>query len=263
VRMNLPQLVAPAQPALRPRLLHAAMGLALAVAGSGCALSVEEEVLIDDRSAFSASKDAPCFTTTEGGEGAEILPVDLDAERLGSSIGTIASHDVSSLGLIDGALLSCTHDRGLEIIDLASDKREQMSRSCDGIASDGTLIWVNSVPEQGLFEYQGLQALRDHKPSRTLPSAFASRLGLGEGRLLAAWHSAAEVLAVDLETGATTPIALPDYDGWIFGLAERGDRRYVVGGWVERGIRVYDRERGNLIDTLFADRFLQGLVCKP
>jgi hypothetical protein len=235
------------------------MGLALAA--SGC--SVEEEVLIDDRAASAALKDAQCFTTTAGAEGFDILPVDLDGERLGASVGTIASHDVSSLGLIDGALLTCTHDRGLEIIDLATNQIEQLTRMCDGIASDGTLVWVNSIYDQKLFEYEGLKALRDNTPSRELPSPFASRLGAGEGRLLAAWHSAAEVLAVDLETGATTPIAIPDYDGWIFGLAERGNSRYILGGWVEQGIRVYDRERGGLTATLFEGRFLQGLACKP
>jgi hypothetical protein len=129
------------------------------------------------------------------------------------------------------------------------------------VTSDGTRVWVNSVREQALYEYQGLQALRDNVVSRKLPSVYATRLGAGEGRLLAAWHSAPEVLAVDLETGAATPVAIPHYDGWIFGLAEREKARYILGGWVERGIRVYDRVGGELVQTLFADKFLQGLAC--
>jgi hypothetical protein len=210
----------------------------------------------EDRGELSAD----CYATT--GFSSEIVPIDLKARKIGEPIGMVDSHDISSLGLIDNSLVTCTHDRGLMIIDLESGTSESIARHCDGVTSDGTRVWVNSVFERALFEYQGLDALRANDVSRTLPSVYATRLGWGEGRLLAAWHSAAEVLAVDLETGASQPIPLPDYDGWIFGLAERGDDRYVVGGWVERGIRVYDRTSGALTDTLFEDQFLQGLACK-
>jgi hypothetical protein len=242
---------------LRLRLVHVAVGLVLA--GSGCTL-VDDNVEVVLKPTFSGGE---CFTTTFTGEAAKILPVDLDAEALGPAVGTVSSHDIASLGTIDGDLVTCTYEGGIEIIDLATNQKEQIGRACDGVTSDGTLVWVNSVRDNALYEYQGLRALRDNAVNRTLPSVYASSLGLGEGRLLAAWHSAAELLAVDLDTGATTPIPIPGYDGWIFGLAERGENRYVLGGWVERGIRVYDRTSGALIDTLFADSFLQGLACAP
>jgi hypothetical protein len=245
----------PRQLSLRPRLAVAVAVVGLALAGTGCALSDGVEVL------SSAGALSGCFTTRAGGLGVEILPVDLAAETLGAPLGTIASPDVSSLGAIDGTLVTCTHEGGIEIIDLTTRKTERIQRACDGVTSDGTLVWVNSVLESSLFEYQGLQALRDHDVKRRFSSVHATRLGVGEGRLLAAWHSAAEVLAIDLDTGAATPIPLPGYDGWIFGLAERGDQRFVLGGWVERGIRVYDRTSGALTDTLFPNQFLQGLTC--
>jgi hypothetical protein len=256
--MNLQQLDLPVPTFLRSRLVQVAVGLALAA--SGCALSSDDDVQAE-RS--SGGKQAQCFTTRleGGGDVAEILPVDLRTEKLGAAVGTISSFDVSSLGAIDGKLVTCAYEGGIEIVDLSTNRSEQITRSCDGVTSDGTRIWVNSLYDRALYEYQGLQALRDNLVSRTLPGPYATRLGLGEGRLLAAWHSAAEVLAVDLETGATTPIAIPGYDGWIFGVAERDDDRYVVGGWVERGIRVYDRTSGELTNTLFADQFLQDLAC--
>lgn len=256
--MNRQQLDLPTQTSLRPRLVHVAVGLALA--GAGCALSTEENVLADRQSTFAGGA---CFTTIVTGEGADLLPVDLDAETLGAAVGTISSHDISSLGAIDGALVTCSHDRGIEIFDLATNQSEWIERACDGVTSDGKLVWVNSVFDRALYEYDGLQALRDNVVSRTLPGVFATRLGRGEGRLLAAWHSAAELLAVDLATGEATPIAIPGYDGWIFGVAERGEDRYVLGGWVERGIRIYDRTSGALTDSLFEDKFLQGLACLP
>lgn len=241
-----------------PRFVQVAVGLV--IVASGCAVQSDSEQ-DESNAAFAGKKQAQCFTTRAGGEGAEILPVDLHKGTLGAPAGTIASHDISSLGAIEGALVTCTHEGGIGIVDLATKQSEWIARPCDGVTSDGKLVWVNSVRDQTLYEYEGLKALRDNDVKRTLPSVYATRLGVGEGRLLAAWHSAAEVLAVDLDTGAATPIAIPDYDGWIFGVAERGDDRYVVGGWVERGIRVYDRDSGALTDTLFEDEFLQGLTC--
>jgi hypothetical protein len=164
--------------------------------------------------------------------------------------------------VIGKSLLTCSN-RQIQVVDLESGKREHIARDCSGATSDGRRIWVNSPFERTLNEYRGLQALRDNTVRRTLPSVHASRLGRGEDRILAAWHSAAEVLAVDRRTGATTAIPLPNYDGWIFGLTEVGDKRYVVGGWVERGIRVYDRTSGALTATLFPNEFFQGLACAP
>jgi hypothetical protein len=261
VGMNKQRLDLPTQTSLLPRFAGLAVGLALTV--TGCALDAEDDVGDEDTTAFAASKKSGCFTTRmgAGAEGAEILPVDLDKEKLGKAVGSIPSHDISSLGVIDNSILTCTHEGGIQIFDLATQKLEQLPRRCDGITSDGKLIWVNSVFDQALLEYEGLQALRDDVSSRALPSAFATRLGAGEGRLLAAWHSAAEVLDVDLATGEAKPFPLPGYDGWIFGLAARGESNYVVGGWVERGIRAYDRTSGALTATLFASEFLQGLAC--
>ena len=256
--MNKPQLALSTQTSLslRPRLVGIAVGLALTATGCALDSSPEDDVQDDDTTALAA-KPSTCFTTRFG----DILPVDLDAKTLGAPVGSIPSADISSLGVIDNSVLTCSYGVGIQIFDLGTQQVEQIDRRCDGITSDGKHIWVNSVYDQTLSEYKSLKALRDDDASRTLPSAHATRLGAGEGRLLAAWHSAAEVLDVDLTTGATTPIALPGYDGWIFGLAARGDRNYVVGGWVEMGIRAYDRTTGALADTLFADEFLQGLAC--
>lgn len=252
------QLALTTQTTLRPRLVHVAVGLALA--GAGCAADSDSasDEQNEDNVALAGEKQKPsqCYTTRYG----EILPVDLDTEQLGAAVGTISQSDIASLGAIDRSLVTCGYE-GIQIVDLDTNETELIARPCHGVTSDGKYVWVNSIFDGALYEYKGLKALRDDKVNRTLRSAHASRLGFGEGRLLAAWHSAAEVLAIDLDTGESTAIPLPGYDGWIFGLAERGDERYVVGGWVEKGIRAYDRVSGEPTRTLFADEFLQGLAC--
>ena len=100
----------------------------------------------------------------------------------------------------------------------------------------------------------------DEKVSATYPRPWASRLGYGENGVLAAWHSASEILRV--EASGVTEIPLQQYDGWIFGMTELDKNRYVVAGWAEGGgILQFDAKTGAYERRLFEGQWLQGLTC--
>jgi hypothetical protein len=201
-----------------------------------------------------------CFTTEETGV---VRGVDLVAGTLTGRLSAFSSGGMaSSLGVMGRELITCAANQ-IEILSLDTGQVERIERECHGVTADGRYIWVNALFTRALFEYEGLDALREHRPRRRLVSPFASRLGVGDGRLLAAWHSDHKVSAIDLATGSTVELALPGYDGWINGIAELAGKRYVVAGSDDRGIRVHDGVSGALTATLFPGVSLDGLVCTP
>jgi hypothetical protein len=232
--------------------------MTIAMAGLvGCAESDPQKIqaLSEEQQADGGS----CYTTD--GFSGELLKIDLASGEIGP-VGTTLpfTHDISSLGLANNHLLWCESFANVLALDLATNEIKQVAIDCDGVTSDGQRVYVQSMLTQSLTEFDSLEKLLGNSPTRTLPASWATRIGAGEGRLLAAWHSAPEVLSIDLATGADTAIKLEGYDGWIFGLAEVGGSIYVNGGWVEQGIRVYDAA-GTLLNTLAPDRFLAGLAC--
>lgn len=221
----------------------------------GCTTALEPRELEDQD---QASADSPLGSDCYATRGGELVRLDLATEQL-FPLGVPVDTE-NSLVVIGDKVLACAG--GLSITDLTTGAVEQVGAgSCHAVASDGTRIWVQAFPEP-LRAYASLDDLRADVPERELPAPYATRIGGGfDGHLLASWHSSDEVLEVDTTTGAVTPRSLPDYDGWIFGLQEVGDSRFVAGGWVELGIRQYTRATGKLERTLFPTESFQGLTC--
>src|SRR5262245_1944826 len=92
-------------------LFHVAI---LAIAASGCVLDTDDNVQAARNTGDDGAMSTDCFATI--GFSSEIVPIDLHAKRIGNPIGTIGSSDISSLGLIDNSLVTCTHDQGLMIV---------------------------------------------------------------------------------------------------------------------------------------------------
>jgi hypothetical protein len=198
----------------------------------------------------------------------QVVRLDLQHERIEriAGIPTLPdADDVSSLALIDDHLIACQREqdgeRLLLVIDLQRKTVETKRRPCEALASDGTRIWVRrSLMEQQLVVYTGLGALLEDRVASEHPAPHpTSRLGTGGDRLFAAWHSADHVFAIDAN-GETRQLPLTGYDGWIFGIGETGGQIFVVGGWAEKGIRVFDIENGSQRRTLFASDRFNGLT---
>jgi hypothetical protein len=249
------------------KIVHSCFSL-LAVLITGCITASEDEVgtPVDGPAQAARSEEAAipglprrCFSSSLG----QIISVDLARQTIAPTLDHIESIDISSLGLIQNHLVACASYEGqIAILDLATGFTHTVEMPCTGVTAVGDRIYVQTLVTD-LREYASLRALIANQPTRILPPPYASRVGAGNGRLLAAWHSADEVLAVDLDTAATTPIHLPDYDGWIFGLYENARVRLVAGGWVEKGLNVYDAASGQPIARLFPDTWLEGLACTP
>jgi hypothetical protein len=198
----------------------------------------------------------------------EVVRLDLRNERIEPLAGIPAidgAREISSLALVEDHLIACQSDENsvhqLLVVGLASKRVERTQRPCEAIASDGTRIWLRpTLMEQKLVVYSGLGALLDDRPSGEQPAPHpTSRLGTGGDRLFAAWHSSDHVVAIDAN-GGTRELPLAKYDGWIFGVGATGGQIFVVGGWAEKGIRVFDIENGSLVRTLFASERLNGLT---
>jgi len=237
----------------------------LATLVAGCVTSpVDEEAsqALEDLQTSSAShvvasgRPTTCFSQVGG----SVVTLDLASETITATPDHFAAVALSSLGLTENHLMACGSTT-LDILDLATGVTTSVDLPCDAVTAQGDKIYVQSLSNQSLTEYANLRAVIAKQASRSLPAPFASRLGAGHGRLLASWHSTDEVLAVDLETGATTAVPLPNYDGWIFGLFENAKVRLVAGGWVETGLNLYDTVSGQPRGRLFDGVWLQGLAC--
>lgn len=120
----------------------------------------------------------------------------------------------SSIGVVDADILFCD-DSNHEIVKVAraDGSVTSIKRSCTAVAADGNGIYVMNLP--GAIEhFPDLASLSDKSfKGKSLGELYASRLGTSNNGLLAAWHSANEVLRLDGK------IALEGYDDWIFGLS--------------------------------------------
>jgi hypothetical protein len=247
------------------KFVHSCLAIVAALI-TGCITASEDEITTEVESAQATlSADAisrlprRCFSSSAG----QVITLDLRREEITPTPDRIEALGLSSLGLIQDHLVACARpgpEGSVEVLDLATGFTNAIELPCDGVTAVDDKIYVQTLTAD-LSEYASLRALVANEPTRTLPAPFASRIGAGHGRLLAAWHSDDEVLAVDLRTAATTAIHLPDYDGWIFGLYENARVRLVTGGWVEKGINVYDATSGDPIVRLFPDTWLEGLAC--
>jgi WD40 repeat protein len=192
----------------------------------------------------------------------QAVTLDLEAETITTTPDFMLVGDVSSLGMIQDHLVACGSWNGtLQILDQITGQTTTVDLPCEGVTTIGDKVYVQSLVQNSLHEYANLRALIAKTPTRALTAPYASRIGAGNGRLIASWHSADEILAVDLETGASTAIPLPGYDGWIFGLFENASVRLVAGGWVETGINIYDTQSGQQVGRLFDGVSLGGLTC--
>jgi len=204
-----------------------------------------------------------CFSRSQLSR--DVIVLDLATETIAPTSYALPGAFPDSLGLTQNHLVSCDTDNSPETtvnaVDLATGVRTSIDLPCTSVTALGDKIYVQSLSSNLLTEYASLGELMAKQPTRDLPSPYASRLGAGNSRLLAAWHAADEVLAVTLDTGAVEPIPLHNYDGWIFGLFENAQVRLVAGGWVETGINVYDTVSGQPIGRMFDGVWLQGLAC--
>ena len=234
---------------------------------TGCALATDDAAALSPESSEqtnelseTAIRGLPdsCFANTGG----QLVRLDLATETITETPDRFDDGLLSSLGLTQNHVVACLFPTGVvDILDLATGVHTQVDMPCDSATAIGDKIYVNANA-QTLTEYADLRALIAKTPLRTLPRLFASRVGAGAGRLLAAWHSDDEILALDLDTGVSTAIPLPGHgDDWIFGLFENAHVRLVAAGWVQTGLEVYDTASGRLIRRLFDGTFLEGLAC--
>ena len=245
---------------------------------TGCALPPEDDAASSPASLEPASSEQAselsgsairglpdtCFAELFDPLGSHLVRLDLATETITVTPDSFDNDfGLSSLGLVQNHLVACSFPNAdaVDILDLATGIHTQVPMPCDSATALGDKIYVHDLFGGSLTEFADLRALIANTPLRTLAALFASRLGAGDHRLLAAWHSDDEAIALDLETGVSKAIPLPGYDGWIFGLFENPRVRLLAGGWVETGIYVYDTASGQLIRRLFEGTFLQGLAC--
>jgi hypothetical protein len=199
-----------------------------------------------------------CFARVDN----NVVRLDLATETITATLDAgFGGVDLSSLGLTQNHLVGCSLGAPVEILDLATGMITTVDVPCDGATAIGDKIYVQSITAQSLTEYANLRTLIARHPLRVLPGLFATRLGAGNRRLLASWHSAGEIMSVNLTNGTPQSIPLPGYDGWIFGLFENAKVRLVAGGWVETGINVYDTTSGQPIGRVFDGVAMEGLAC--
>lgn len=181
----------------------------------------------------------------------------------------ISGHDIKGLGHFGGSLVACQGAPGgteIAVYDLDGTSAKAVPMECDAVTGDGDRIWVMdpifAFPPT-IREYTSFAALVANQPSRTLPAPSAFSLGVGQDRLIAAWHSTNEVTLVSLVDGSHTTSPLQGYDNWIFGSAEAFGHRYMVGGWAadSTGIHQFDPDTGAGQGRLFGDTWLAGLTC--
>jgi hypothetical protein len=245
----------------------------LATMITGCAVAADGEPSAETAAPQSVTADPVAVDADAAGTG---LPdhcyanVDSNVVRLDLASETITptpdprfgGNDVSSLGLTQNHLVGCSFfDTHVSILDLATGSVSRAEVPCNAVTAIGDKIYVLAGFDNLVTEYANLHALITKRPLRTVGSVYASRLGAGHGRLLAAWHSASEVLALDLTTGVAHALPLPSYDGWIFGLFENAKVRLVAGGWSETGINIYDRKTGAATGRVFDGVWIEGLAC--
>jgi hypothetical protein len=202
-----------------------------------------------------------------------LLRLDLDSETATLVPGFEAIRDfgVNSMAHFGSSILSCNEQSGaISIYNLRSKKTEKIAADCQSIAGDGRHIWMltsgrrEGAREAVIQEFNGLTALREARVSRTIPAPpTISRVGVGDNRLLTAWHSTSEVVEVDLLSGAATPSTLENFDGWILGMSEAFGHRYIAGYFSEedRGIHVFDLKSGANKGRIFTDYAFGGLTC--
>lgn len=279
--------------------LVAALGVVLL--GAGCAgdgaetiAPEDEDEITDEPGAFYTALDAVTAAemarkhkAKEGpSEGPDIcysLANDLRLKRLNMATHTVVpvNHPLlsmpngsmaSGMGHFGGALVTCKGlptGRGILIFDLDGQSIKSVDLPCQAVSGDGDRLWVlESVatsPFNRILEFTSFADLVAGQASRELPGHGGFSLGVSArgDRLITSWHSANEVRLVDLVTGDMTPSPLEGYDGWIFGVHETEEHRYVVGSWApdHRGVHVFDAETGASQGRMFASYHLNGLTC--
>lgn len=183
-----------------------------------------------------------------------------------ANLPSISGHDVKGMGHFGGSLVACQGGTELAVYDLDGTSAKSVPMNCDAVTGDGDHIWVKDPLFEfppTIREYTSFAALVADQPSRTLPAPSAFSLGVGQNRLIAAWHSTNEVTLVSLIDGSHTTSPLQGYDNWIFGSAEAFGHRYMVGGWAEdsTGVHQFDPDTGAGQGRLFGDTWLAGLTC--
>jgi hypothetical protein len=178
----------------------------------------------------------------------------------------------SGMGHFGGALVACSGipgGQGILIFDLDGQAVKSVDLPCQAVSGDGERLWVleslHNGPWTRILEFTSFADLVADQPSRELPghSGFSLGTSVERNQLLTSWHSSNEVWRVDLETGAKTVAPLDGFDGWIFGVHETAEHRYVIGSWSEdqRGVHVFDPETGENQGRKFTGLQLNGLTC--
>ncbi len=201
-----------------------------------------------------------CLTATNNG----IAAVGLDT-------GEMCSVTATSAPLLGGygtsfawrgeLLYACTYE-GLVRVSLLDGSWEKAQVACDAVVDyDGGILLLSRFDQ--LRSYPDYQAVLDRAPSRTYSlDLWGTRIAVQRDRIYNAWHSTDTIEIADLDLDVTVgPLALEDYDTWIWGLAVTDDARLVVTDGLERLV-VFDVDTGARLQELMLPEVpIYGLRC--
>ena len=130
----------------------------------------------------------------------------------------------SSLAVVGDEVLYCDNSSTGRIVRVSRSDGSTtfINRQCSAIAADASGIYLMQDVGGEIDKFADVAALASNAKPVSVGKLHASRLGTSSQGILAAWHSAGEVLRFD---GA---LALDGYDDWIDGLSGAPGNRVIV-----------------------------------
>lgn len=161
------------------------------------------------------------------GDQLTLVGIDLATGSVTQGVKVQAKHSgppPSSLAVVGNEVLYCNEGSstgGIVRVSRTEGSTTVINRHCIAIAADATGIYVmENVGE--VDKFADIAALEGKVKPESVGKLHASRLGTSSQGILAAWHSAGEVLRLD---GA---LALEGYDDWINGVSGAPGNRVIV-----------------------------------
>ena len=161
------------------------------------------------------------------GDQLTLVGIDLATGSVTPGVKVQAKHSgppPSSLAVVGNEVLYCDENSstgGIVRVSRTDGSTKIINRNCIAIAADATGIYVMQNFGE-VDKFADIAALEGKVKPESVGKLHASRLGTSSQGVLAAWHSAGEVLRLD---GALT---LEGYDDWINGLSGAPGNRVIV-----------------------------------
>jgi hypothetical protein len=204
------------------------------------------------------------------------VALDTGIVTLGAAV-TLANFDesnVTSLGLIGDDLYACAGgsgptDRTVHTIHRVTGAVVATNVACGAVTTDGSALWLlEGTTSTSLTRYADLGGAQAKQMAAAFPIQAVESIGPGKETLFGAWHSDAKVLRIVRSSGATTPLELEGFAGWIFGLSSASGGRLVISTPSDLGgegvLAVFDGKTGKRIGRVGAaepDITFHGVVC--